>query len=239
MALAPNCCACSHMRSKASVRACSQRISVDGDVAAEQGLQRTEDVADDRARTNRDSAHHAKTFLDVMAGQIERARNHGFQHVPSWMDVGSISARRPGHSAFVPESLTTFAHFVLCAPRNEENSLGVPPAGSTPWLLNVCLISGSRRMPFNSALSFTMKACGVPAGATTPNHTDTSKPGTPDSATVGRSWTKGERCLLDTASARNLPAFTCCSTFGTLSNIRSTWPPIRSVTAGALPLYGT
>src|SRR5258708_4110462 len=160
MALAPNCCACSHMRSKASVRACSQRISVDGDVAAEQGLQRTEDVADDRARTNRDSAHHAKTFLDVMAGQIERARNHGFQHVPSWMDVGSISARRPGHSAFVPESFRP-----------------------------------------------------------------SRKPGTPDSATVGRSWTKGERCLLDTASARNLPAFTCCSTFGTLSNIRSTWPP--------------
>src|SRR5258706_12941099 len=159
-----------------------------------------------------------------------------FSIYPPELTCDGQPALCPDHSAFAPESLTTFAHFFPCTTRNEENAPDVPPAGSTPWLLNACLISASFRMLLISALSFAMTDSGVPAGATMPNQTDTSNPGTPDSATVGNSLMNGERSLLDTASPRNLPALTCCSTFGTLSNIRSTWPPIRSVTAGALPL---
>ena len=46
------------------------------------------------------------------------------------------------------------------------------------------------------------------------------------------------RDLVDTAIAFSFPARTCGSTFGVLSNITCTWPAMRSVTAGALPLYG-
>src|SRR4029079_7266367 len=80
---------------------------------------------------------------------------------------------------------------------------------------------------------------GVPAGARTPNHDDASNPGSPDSASVGTSGSAAERSALVTASARNLPALMNESDDGRLSNINCTCPPIRSVSAGLLPLYGT
>lgn len=81
-----------------------------------------------------------------------------------------------------------------------------------------------------------MTGFGVPAGAARPNHDCTSKPGKPDSATVGTSGSSGERCALVMAMARNRPACTCGRAEGVLSNIDCTWPPSRSVMAGALPL---
>src|SRR3546814_13736423 len=56
---------------------------------------------------------------------------------------------------------------------------------------------------------------------------------------VGRSGAVGERLAVVTARARSLPPFTWGHDDGMLSNMNCTWPPIRSVTAGALPLYGT
>src|SRR5947207_13423871 len=55
---------------------------------------------------------------------------------------------------------------------------------------------------------------------------------------VGTSGAWEERFTVVTASGLSLPAFTCWITFGRLSNRILTCPPIGSVTAGALPLYG-
>ena len=49
----------------------------------------------------------------------------------------------------------------------------------------------------------------VPAGPVRPNHDEASKPGTPDSATVGTSGKPTERFRLVTAIALSLPARTC------------------------------
>ena len=61
---------------------------------------------------------------------------------------------------------------------------------------------------------------------------------TPASATVGTSGSSGSRLAPVTASARSFPALMCGKAEGMLSNIIITWPPSRSVIAGALPLYG-
>ena len=49
----------------------------------------------------------------------------------------------------------------------------------------------------------------------------------------------GTRSAEVTASARSLPALMLPWAAGTVSIMLSTWPPIRSVMAGPLPLYGT
>jgi hypothetical protein len=66
-----------------------------------------------------------------------------------------------------------------------------------------------------------------------------SKSGSPASIIVGTSGASGERLGLVTASARSAPDFTCGSEVVIVSNIIVTWPPRRSLSAGALPLYGT
>ncbi|KAG1433667.1 hypothetical protein G6F56_014549 [Rhizopus delemar] len=81
-----------------------------------------------------------------------------------------------------------------------------------------------------------MTGAGVPAGATRPNHDSTSKPGSPDSASVGTSGVDGRRWGEVTPMARSLPACTWGNDEGRLSNMESTWPPSRSATAGPLPL---
>src|SRR5947199_7416458 len=78
---------------------------------------------------------------------------------------------------------------------------------------------------------------GVAAGANSPNQVTTSKPGTPDSATVGTSGNTDHRCLLVTARSFTLPPLTWPSAAGP-SNVYWTRPAIRSVIAGGLPRYG-
>lgn len=82
-------------------------------------------------------------------------------------------------------------------------------------------------------------ALGVFAGAITPAHATTSKPGRPASETVGNSGKATERLRLVTANPRSLPAFTCGSIDATLLNIRCTRPAVRSVIASWTALNGT
>ena len=56
---------------------------------------------------------------------------------------------------------------------------------------------------------------------------------------MGSSGAAGERFALVTASALSLPLFTCGIADSIVSNISAAWPPMTSVSAGALPLYGT
>jgi len=82
-------------------------------------------------------------------------------------------------------------------------------------------------------------AGGVPAGAKKPYHVEMSKPGNPASANVGNSGTSGERCAVVTASAFNLPAFTCAIALARLSNMNCVSPASSACVAGAPPLKGT
>lgn len=77
------------------------------------------------------------------------------------------------------------------------------------------------------------------AGAHIPKMATISKPGRPDAATVGRPGASCEGVALVTASALNLPAFTCAVTDAALGNMRCTRFAIKSTSAGADPLYGT
>src|SRR4029453_15419183 len=64
------------------------------------------------------------------------------------------------------------------------------------------------------------------------------EPGTV-AARVGTSGKSGDRAVEVTASARKDPARICWRIEGILSKITWTWPPSRSVIAGAAPRYGT
>ena len=74
-----------------------------------------------------------------------------------------------------------------------------------------------------------MIGAGVPAGAISPNQEIASKPGNPDSATVGRSGMTGERLSEVTASPRSRPSFTTGRIAPMFCSVMVTRPPITSV----------
>ena len=80
-----------------------------------------------------------------------------------------------------------------------------------------------------------MMAAGVLTGTKKPYHDITSKPGSPDSATVGNSGALGKRSALLTPSARTLPARTCGMVAPAVLNIMVMRPGIRSFIAGPAP----
>ena len=80
-----------------------------------------------------------------------------------------------------------------------------------------------------------MIGSGVPAGAAMPSHPMYSKPGRPDSATVGISGSASSRVGLVTASARILPALTCGSCTLTVPNVKVKRPAMRSSIAADAP----
>ncbi|CFN62426.1 Uncharacterised protein [Bordetella pertussis] len=116
-----------------------------------------------------------------------------------------------------------------------SSAADVPPVGSSPAAENCANTSWDFRPLLAAALSVCTIAAGVFFGAYSATHEADANPGTA-SATVGSSGTSAERCGPVTARARRLPALTCGSDEGMLSNISWTWPPIRSVSAGALTL---
>ena len=86
-----------------------------------------------------------------------------------------------------------------------------------------------------SACSFFTISAGVLAGTRNAYQDETSKPGTPDSATVGNSGAVGKRLAVVTASPRNCPDLACCSTPAMVLNMTSTRPGMTSFKASATP----
>ena len=58
----------------------------------------------------------------------------------------------------------------------------------------------------------------------------------PDSSKVGTSGSSEKRFLLVTAMARSVPALRLPSAGGSTPKAIGTWPPMRSVITGAVPL---
>ena len=128
-----------------------------------------------------------------------------------------------------------FAHFAFSATTCRARSSGVPATATAPCAISISRSSGSSSACRMAALSLSITAGGVPAGAKMPSHALTSKPGTPDSAIVGSSGAPGKRRAVDTARPRTLPPFASGYAFGITSIIICTWPAIRSVAAAAPP----
>ena len=81
-----------------------------------------------------------------------------------------------------------------------------------------------------------MMAGGVPVGTSTPFHAGASKPGKPDSATVGKSGSDLLRLSVVTAIPRMRPACICGTAEGPTVNIICAWPAIKPVTPCATVL---
>ncbi|KAG1376393.1 hypothetical protein G6F59_018266 [Rhizopus arrhizus] len=99
-----------------------------------------------------------------------------------------------------------------------------------------CFTSGVDVTALTSLFSRCTTSAGVPAGATMPYQADAYILGTPASSNVGISGAAEARWSLGTAKARIVPAFTCGSSAGMLSIMKSIWPATRSVTAGPVPV---
>src|SRR3954451_24864646 len=71
-------------------------------------------------------------------------------------------------SSFAPERATTSFHFAVSLAIVSAKSFGVPPAGSSPIMLNRSRNPGDRIARLTAALSFSRIAGGRPAGPIRP-----------------------------------------------------------------------
>src|SRR6185503_10104138 len=139
-------------------------------------------------------------------------------------------------SIFAPDAFTTSAHFFTSVLIQAENSSGELPTMSAPCEVSWSRTSGARSTFTTSPCSRETISRGVPAGASRPFQPTASKSLSPSSCSVGTSGNTATRARLVTASGLILPARTCGSSGGTLSNIIGICPATRSTMAGAPPL---
>src|SRR3569832_315095 len=116
-------------------------------------------------------------------------------------------------------------------------SPGVPPAGCAPTLARKSCVAGSFSQAVVSSLSFAGSSGGTLAGASSAYQTLASKPGMPDSDTVGTSGSIDQRVAEAIASALIFPDLTG-PRYGVAESIAiSIWLPMRSGSSAAAPLY--
>src|SRR6266571_5220882 len=127
----------------------------------------------------------------------------------------------PPYSTFAPERRMISAHFAFSARTNPANSPGVMTRASMP------------RLAMRRATSGCASSRAVPERAPRPSHGVASKPGSPDSATVGISGAAAMRFSSATAIARSRPSRTYWSVVLVLTKPIATRPARRSVVACA------
>ena len=108
----------------------------------------------------------------------------------------------PYSSDLMPAALMTGPQRSISDLSSRASSAGVEPTTATPAFSMAPITAGSRRIATVSAESLFTISDGVLAGAKNAYQADTSKPGTPDSATVGNSNAVGKRLAEVTASPR-------------------------------------
>src|SRR5690606_11375108 len=150
---------------------------------------------------------------------------------PARFLCGAKNADGSRHCAFASACCRIFFHFSYSARVKRPKSSGEPPTGLAPSASSCSCRSGSA--VFTPLLMVAITSAGVFFGAKKPNHDPASKPAKPDSATVGSSGSEGERALVLTASARNLPERICPMTDGAVANMKSSRPAIKSLIASA------
>src|SRR5450755_503147 len=139
-------------------------------------------------------------------------------------------------SGFTPAVEITLAHLAISSSRNLPASAGVLPTASMPMVSKRALMSAeATALAVSAAIRLTISR-GVPAGARNKTQVEPSISGPPASAMVGTSAAPTTRLAENMPSALILPARTCgISVLGTSTRIWM-FPPIRSCSAGAVPL---
>src|SRR6187431_1426088 len=137
----------------------------------------------------------------------EPPRRYGDFHVGNdFTDVGSFL--RAGQSNLAPDSLITFAQRDFSLAMNWPNCSGVIGRTSAPAPSRRVFISGVARIFVIASCNAVTISFGVLAAATMPWNEPVSKPGYPDSATVGRSGAALKRLALEIARALSFPPLT-------------------------------
>ena len=142
-------------------------------------------------------------------------------------------------SSLVLEARAARPHLAISSSMNFANWGPGSARTSEPLPLTRCTTASSCKTSTKSRVTFSRTADGSPAGPTRPAQPTASKfinPGSPLSASVGTLGREALRCRLVTASGRTRPAWMCDRAADTLSTMNCTCPPIRSVSAGPLPL---
>src|SRR5438067_906745 len=189
-----------------------------------------ENVGDRRHRGMTQAAGDAAEDVEKRAFRLA---SHRLRH----LYCGGDEARElGGYSALMPACFTTGAHLAISARMKDAKASGVPSIGSAPCACRRSTISGEASALPTAPFSLSITGRGVPAGAGIPYQSDTAICGWPSSANVGASGTRRLRSGLAAASTRSLPLLTCWMSDGAASNMICTRPPIRSATAGPLPL---
>src|SRR6185436_3977381 len=144
------------------------------------------------------------------------------------LDVDPLRGDFEAHSADAFEAFTARPHFAASAATNLAASSSDCGAGTRPMPWMRSLRSGALIAATISAFSFCSTSRGVPAVVKRPYHPYASKPGRPDSATVGTSGIWGERFAPDTASILIRPLWTNCARGPSALKVRCTSPETSS-----------
>src|SRR6266850_4291738 len=142
-----------------------------------------------------------------------------------------------GQSSLIPADRITLCQRATSCLRNRAVSSGELPTGVAEKSCSFFARSGSWTASAIAVESLAAISGGVFGGAATPNQVTDTNPGNA-SDTVGTWGSVGKRPSLVTPSAFSLPLLICGSASLRLTNIMSTCPPIRSVSAAGTPLYG-
>src|SRR5262249_4018294 len=143
------------------------------------------------------------------------------------------------HSTLICAASMTLPHSRVSCAKNAVASAGEPIIGSRVSFARLSMTSGRRRLATTSPLIRLASAAGVVGGATMANQVTERKPGNPDSSSVGRSATTGERSALPTARILTLPPRYIGTEVVRVSKNMSIWPAMTSLSAGTAPRYGT
>ena len=160
--------------------------------------------------------------------------------------AGIAARAAPDGYTFVMLATPTLLAAHLYGPTSYDIFKSFTPVG-TVYDLPIVMVVNPKALPEVTGLQQLItkaKADGgkfnyTTAGASRPPQEVASKPGKPCSATVFTSGSSRTRAPEPTAIGSSVPARMCGITATRSENIAGTWPPIRSVTAGALPRYGT
>jgi hypothetical protein len=148
----------------------------------------------------------------------------------------SPAGRRLSRCYFLsPAASAAAAQVTIPRAMSWANSSGEPPSGSNPGAASLPTTSSDLSAALAAAASFSITAGGVPAGATSPNQTVQSKPGSRAYAMVGMLGAMRGRLAAPEASAVRRPASTCGITVEATTSAIDVRPATRSVTCGGLP----
>ena len=151
-------------------------------------------------------------------------------------DLGCEADRwHRAYCGWTPASFMTLLHSVVSAFKNLAASGGVLPTGSSCSSRSLASIAGRRIRSDMSRLIFSTIAGGVPWGAAAANHETDRNPGATDSEIVGMSGNTRKRWSPATAMILAFSARCSGSDVTIVSNIMSTWPATRSLSAGPAP----